>query len=158
MSEPEFRLVPIAHLRAHEQYEEPNVRDLVEEIRAKGVFADPIWVARGTYVILNGHHRVEAARRLGLREVPAWVIEYDCDLISLEPWSPGPPIAKAEVVRRALAGELFPPKTTRHRLRVTLPMRSMSLGELLRTGERPAAQADRGDVAPARKLSPGRSG
>lgn len=128
---PEFRLVPLARLKAHERYDEGNVRQLVEEIRAKGVFADPIWVARKSYVILNGHHRVEAARRLGMPHVPAWVIDYDCDLISLEPWSPGPPIAKSEVVRRALAGDLFPPKSTRHRLKVDLPERSIPLAELV---------------------------
>ena len=56
--EPEFVLVPIERLRAHEEVEEANVAELVEEIRRAGVFADPIWVSRGSFVILNVHHRV----------------------------------------------------------------------------------------------------
>ena len=116
----EFALLPIAELRAHEEFEEENVVELIEEIRRAGVFADPIWVARGSLVILNGHHRVEAARRLGFERVPAFVLDYESDLVSLEPWRPGLPITKAEVVDRAKKGDLFPPKTTRHRVRIAL--------------------------------------
>ncbi len=135
----EFRLVPLEKLRAHEQYDEAGVLDLVTEIRAKGVFADPIWVARGSYAILNGHHRVEALKRLGAHRVPAWVLDYESDLVSLEPWSPGPPIAKAEVVARAKSGRLFPPKSTRHRLSTELPARPMPLTDLLEPARRPAS-------------------
>ncbi len=130
---PEFALVPISELHAHEQIEEENVADLVEQIRRAGVFVDPIWVSRDTLVILNGHHRVEALRRMGATRVPAWLLDYETDLVSLEPWRPGLPITKAEVVRRAQDGQLFPPKTTRHKVRADLPSRPVPLAELLRT-------------------------
>ena len=95
-----------------------------------GVFIEPIWVAKGTWVILNGHHRVEAMRKLGMKRIPAWVFDYDADLVDLDRWSPGPPIHKSEVVHRAHLGQPFPPKTTRHRLRVELPRRTVPLHEL----------------------------
>jgi hypothetical protein len=128
---PEFDLVPLDKLRSHEEIDEDNVVDLVGEITRAGVFADPIWVARGSLVILNGHHRVEALRRLGARRVPAWLFDYETDMVSLEPWRPGLPITKSEVVRRGVGGHLFPPKTTRHKLRVELPPRPTPLAELL---------------------------
>jgi L-serine kinase (ADP) len=134
---PEYELVPIERLRSHEEFDEDNVAELMEEIRRQGVFADPIWVARGSYVILNGHHRVEALRRLGASRVPAWVLDYETDLVSLEPWRPGLPITKAEVVHRGLTGDLFPPKTTRHRIRGELPPRSEPLAVLLERPKRP---------------------
>lgn len=146
----EFALVPIAALKAHEEYEEENVLDLMEEIRGAGVFADPIWVARGSLVILNGHHRVEAARRLGLARVPAFVLDYESDVVSLEPWRPGLPITKAEVVDRAGKGELFPPKTTRHRVRVELAAAPVPLAELTaegRAGGPPSRQPGRSRAA-----------
>ena len=55
---PEFALVPIGKLLAHEKVEEENVTELIEELERTQVFADPIWVARDSLVILNGHHRV----------------------------------------------------------------------------------------------------
>jgi L-serine kinase (ADP) len=128
---PEFALVPIDRLRAHEEIDEENVADLVEELERSKVFADPVWVARDSYVILNGHHRVEALRRLHAKRVPVWLFDYDSDLVSLEPWRPGLPITKAEVVRRAEQGHLFPPKTTRHGVRMTLEPHTTALSELL---------------------------
>ncbi|MGP8075601.1 MAG: ParB N-terminal domain-containing protein [Thermoplasmata archaeon] len=127
----EFALVPLGELRAHERIVESNIGDLVALLRRTQVVADPIWVARGSSVILNGHHRVEALRRIGAARVPAWIIDYESDLVHLERWHPGPPIAKSEVVERGREGRLFPPKTTRHRLLFDLPARPTPLAELL---------------------------
>jgi L-serine kinase (ADP) len=147
---PEFELVPIEELKSHEEIDEENVVDLVKEISRAGVFADPIWAARGSLVILNGHHRVEALRRLGARRVPAWLLDYETDAVSLEPWRPGLPITKAEVVRRGLGGHLFPPKTTRHKLRVELPPHPTPLAELVPGSVRRESQRRSGD----RSMSP----
>ncbi len=129
-SEPEFRLLRVDRLRGHEEFDPHKVDELVGELLRTGEFVDPIWVARGSWVILNGHHRVEAVRRLGLKRIPAWVFDYDGDSVDLERWNPGPPIEKSEVVRRAHHGRPFPPKTTRHRLRIDLPRRTVPLAEL----------------------------
>jgi L-serine kinase (ADP) len=128
--EPEFALLPLELLRGHEEHDEEKVDELVAELQRTGLFVDPIWVARGSWVILNGHHRVEALRRLGLKRIPAWVFDYHSDRVDVDRWSPVPPIGKDEVVRRAHEGPRFPPKTTRHRLRVELPRRTVPLSEL----------------------------
>ncbi|HTT45151.1 MAG TPA: ParB N-terminal domain-containing protein [Thermoplasmata archaeon] len=128
---PEFALLPIASLKGHERIDEGNLADLILHLRRSQVLSDPIWVARGSSVILNGHHRVEALRRLGADRVAAWVLDYESDLIHLERWHSGPPIAKSEVVRRAEERRPFPPKTTRHRLLLDLPARPTPLAELL---------------------------
>jgi len=127
----EFALLPIAALKSHERIEEVNLHDLMMNIRHSGVLSDPIWVARGSLVILNGHHRVESLRRLGAERVAAWVLDYESDIVHLGRWHPGPPIPKSEVVRRGLEGRPFPPKTTRHRLLIELPARPTPLSELM---------------------------
>jgi len=127
----EFALLPLAHLKGHEQIEETNLTELVAHIRRSRILSEPIWVARGSYVILNGHHRVEALRRIGADRVAAWIIDYESDLVHVERWQAGPPISKGEVVRRAEEGRPFPPKTTRHRLLIDLPARPTPLAELL---------------------------
>jgi L-serine kinase (ADP) len=127
---PEFALVPLRRLRGHEEHEPEKVDELIAEIQRTGVFHDPIWVARGTWVILNGHHRVEALRKLGMKRIPAWIFDYEGDHVDLDRWSPGPPIEKSEVVHRAHQRRPFPPKTTRHRLRVELPPKTVPLDEL----------------------------
>lgn len=126
-----FALVPLAALREHERILPAKVRALRSELRRSGVFVDPIWVARGTGVILNGHHRFAALKALGAVRIPAWVVEYDSDIVSLDRWSPGPPITKEEVVRHARDGTLFPPRTTRHRFSVNLPHQPTPLADLM---------------------------
>lgn len=142
---PEFRFLPLEQLRGHEEVDEAAVRELVRALRSDRVFAEPIWVARGSFAVLNGHHRVEALRRLGARRIPAWVIDYESELVRLEPWRPGTAVAKSEVVRRARSGELYPPKTTRHRLMIELPARPVPLAELFAAEPTPVAhRAGRG--------------
>ncbi len=64
----------------------------------------PIAVDYKTAVVLDGHHRLDFLKRRGL---PAPVLFFDYSVLEVN-------VSKEEVVRRALAGELFPPKTTWH--------------------------------------------
>lgn len=127
---PEFAILPLSVLKGHEQINEASLADLMALLRHSQVLEEPIWVAREGTVILNGHHRVEALRRLGADRIAAWVFDYESDLVHLGRWRPGPPIPKSEVIRRAQEGRPFPPKTTRHRLQIDLPARRTPLREL----------------------------
>jgi L-serine kinase (ADP) len=150
--EVEFELVPIESLKEHERVDPAKVRDLIEHLRATGVSEEPIWVARGSHVILNGHHRYAALKALGARRVPAWVVDYDSDLVSLGRWKEGPAISKEEVVRRARARDLFPVKTTRHSFSAALPPRPTPLSELMD----PRASSGRSHARPASGRTPSR--
>ena len=150
----EFALLPVESLHAHERVDPKKVGRLVLEIRSTGVSEEPIWVARGSGVILNGHHRFAALRALGARRIPAWVVDYETELVSLGRWTPGPPISKAEVVRRARTGDLFPVRTTRHRFLVELPPHPTPLADLL-NGAAPRPRAHAGRSASARTASRG---
>jgi L-serine kinase (ADP) len=156
-SKPTFALVPIGSLRAHEEIVERKVRKLAEELVARGVFYDPIWVARDSGVILNGHHRTAALRRLGARRVPAWLVDYDAESVHLGRWRDGPPISKAEVVDRARTGRLFPPQTTRHTITDSLPARPTRLAELGVDGPRPAAKSHARRAGSGRAMGAGSS-
>ena len=114
---PEYALVPLASLLPHESVDAADVAGLVREIRGRGFVREPIWVARTERVILNGHHRFAALQVLGVRRVPAWLVEYSDPAMALARWGNGPPLQKAEVIRRARAGDLYPPKTSRHQWR-----------------------------------------
>jgi hypothetical protein len=131
MSEPEFRLLPIESLHVHEEVDHAAVETLAEAIAREGVVHEPIWVARGTGVILNGHHRYYALRRLGARFVPAWILDYEDQRIRLERWSEGEPVTKADVLHRAAHGRPYPIKTTRHILHLNLRKQPTPLAELV---------------------------
>ncbi|MHB1932036.1 MAG: hypothetical protein ACYCPV_03500 [Thermoplasmata archaeon] len=130
MIEPIFELVAVERLRIHEETDPVHVAELARAIAEAGVVQEPIWVARGSAVILNGHHRYAALLQLGAERVPAWLLEYDAPEVRLDRWSPGPPITKAEVVARARAGHLFSIQTTRHTIAADLPARPTPLTQL----------------------------
>lgn len=129
---PTFELVPIERLKPHEAIDEAGVRAIVSDLHHRRIFREPIWVARGSYVILNGHHRWAAMRAIGAHRIPAWVFDYfDDETIHLDRWTPGEPISKDEVVQAGESGRLFPQKTTRHRLTTELPHHDVPLSALV---------------------------
>jgi hypothetical protein len=153
-----FRLLALAGLSVHEEVDPAKVAELVEEIRRTGIVEDPIWVAAGTGVILNGHHRFRALEQLGAHRVPAWVFDYDDPRIRLHRWDDGPPITKDEVIRRARARQPFSPKTTRHLVEIPLRPRPTPLDRLLPgegTGRRRAARPAPTRSRPVRSLRSG---
>jgi hypothetical protein len=127
---PAFELVDASRLKIHEEIDPAHVARLVEALRKDGYVAEPIWVARDSHVVLNGHHRLAALRELGAVRVPAWVFDYESDDVELARWYDGPELRKPDVVARAASGRPFPPKTTKHTVRIHLPEHRTPLAAL----------------------------
>jgi L-serine kinase (ADP) len=126
----EYALLPIGQLREHEEVQAENVAQLQRALLEEGMVREPVLVARGSWVILNGHHRYAALRALGAQFVPVYLIDYESGPIRLHRWSPGPEIRKTDVIAMAGRGERYPPKTTRHVLDVEIPPHPTPIEEL----------------------------
>lgn len=111
----ELFLLDPGQLRPHEDVDPGRVASLAEEMRAAGVFYPPVLVDLATNVILDGHHRWRASALLGLKRLPCWCVDYKNDVV-VRVMSRRPEIAvsKDAVIATALAGRVFPIKTTRH--------------------------------------------
>ncbi len=128
-----LELLDIRIPKPHEQTRPDLLSQLIEEIERDGVLKVPVLLEREHHVILDGHHRWEALRRLGCRRIPAYVVDYSSEEISVTTW-PGAIVAtvtKEEVVAHGVKGDLFPPKTTRHLLREKLPDSPVPLKDLM---------------------------
>ncbi len=111
-----LEILDIFSLRPHERTQLSLLRRTVREIVREGRIRLPVLVEREHLVILDGHHRYEALKRIGCRKIPCYVVDYDSKEIGLTTW-PGAVVdrvTKEEVVEHGLLGQLFPPKTTRH--------------------------------------------
>jgi hypothetical protein len=128
-----FALIPIENLLPHEQVVPRRIEEVLQEITEHSGVPAPIVVAEGSWVVLDGHHRLEALRKLGAKRVPAWLVDYDDTAVSVEKWPDAKvrtnPTKKA-IVKRAKKGMLYPPKTSRHKISKTLPQRITPLSEL----------------------------
>jgi len=123
-------LIPADSLIPHETTMVNRLSRLIREIHEDGVLRIPILVDAKTGTVLDGHHRLEALRRLGARLVPAALVDYDSPDVSVAPRRVDVPVSKAEVRRAAISRELMPPKTTRHALPIDLPEVDIPLRDL----------------------------
>lgn len=107
-------ILPIELLRPHEQTSRGVVDQLAEEIRRDGFLKKAILVDKETLTVLDGHHRIEALRKLGCRRVPCLLIDYLSPRIDVRRGDGEERISKEYVVEAGVRGRPMPPKTTRH--------------------------------------------
>lgn len=101
-------------LKAHEATEEALLQEVINILKRDGGLREPIIVDQNTLVILDGHHRYEACKRLGFEKIPCVMVDYHSESVEVLPRRADIKVSKAEVIRRGLSGELYPPKTTKH--------------------------------------------
>lgn len=107
-----IEFVPLERLRHIEGFSRRRVEWLVRKIVDEGVWTRPVALDADHDLVLDGQHRMEAARVLGLARVPAVRYVYaDVDVWSLRPnhafdWQ--------RVTERALAQQPYPYKTVKH--------------------------------------------
>ncbi len=113
--EPRFIFIRPKELVSHERTDLFNVISVLFGMLRTGAFTRPILVDLATRTILDGHHRRNAARIIGLRRVPCWCVEYLEDpSITLSARRKGIPVTKEEVLRRGKERRPYPKKTTMH--------------------------------------------
>lgn len=112
MTRPGFLLLPPAMIRPTEAILPERVDAVVAMVLERGAWTRPICIEGTVHALLDGHHRLEAARRLGLARVPVHVFDYA--EVGLASWRADHAPTRAEVLARARSGDLFPHKTTRH--------------------------------------------
>lgn len=108
-----IRIVPLAQLKGHEMPDEGRVGELEEDMRRRGKLLKPIVADRESKVILDGHCRCGALRRLGCSKVAVRFVDYSSGVIRVEGWDGGK-VTKSEVVEAGLRGNLMMPKSSRH--------------------------------------------
>lgn len=126
-------LVPLEVLRPHEQILPKKVDQLEKMTHRWNAYTKPLLIDRATGTILDGHHRYQVAQRLELLCVPCVLIDYlEDNLIELDIWPNcgRDEVTKNEVIQAALSGNLFTPKTSRHRLSDHLPPIAVPLSRL----------------------------
>jgi len=107
--------VEIRKLNPHEQVIEENLKKVLTSLKVERRLKKPIIVDEETRVILDGHHRIKAFALLGLKEIPCRLVDYNLDEITVESRR-NRKVTKEEVIEKGLSNELFPPKTSKHKI------------------------------------------
>ncbi|MFQ6010696.1 MAG: ParB N-terminal domain-containing protein [Nitrososphaerales archaeon] len=106
--------IELIELRPHEEIEPLHLEELREEIRSDKILKKPIVVDKKTMVILDGHHRFNSFKQLGLSKIPVYFVDYASSLIKVTGWKDGSRITKKQVREAGSTGRKLPARTSKH--------------------------------------------
>ena len=97
-----------------EEHSLDRVEWLKNIIISEGIWRIPLIVEKHSLAIMDGHHRFNVAKKIGLTRVPAILLDYDQDNVMVGAWHEDMYIDKEIMLGNIRNKILFPYKTTRH--------------------------------------------
>jgi len=108
-------LISISDLHEHEEINPDHAKEIFNKIKNAKFFTEPIIVDSKSLVILDGHHRFNSCKKLGLKKIPCKLVDYLGDRrIRVESSRSEITVTKEIVIERGLNGNVFPSRTSRH--------------------------------------------
>jgi len=104
-------LNPLKILRTEHHCEE-RADTLFHKIITEGIWSVPLTVEKNSLCLMDGHHRLQVALRLELDFVPCVLIDYS--EVDVQTRRSNMIVTPEEIIKRGLAGNLYPEKSTRH--------------------------------------------
>lgn len=124
------RLEKISSLRQSEEVNNETVSSLSEDILSEGIWTTVIPAEWESGWIMDGNHRLNVARHLGLRYLPVIRLRYDDPRVSVLRWDSGKPYPVSQLRSEIQSSLLLPFKTTKHLFNPLLPDVRVSLDKL----------------------------
>lgn len=79
-------VLDIDALRLHEEVLSGLLKKVIRSIRQDGYVRDPIIVDKGSFVVLDGTHRVAALKKMGCKWIPVCLVDYGNPAITVGRW------------------------------------------------------------------------
>ena len=109
-----LELINVESIKETEEHIPDRVIWLTELIKKEKIWRVPILLDKTTYAIMDGHHRYNVAKNLGLKRIPAILLSYNSPNVIVTSWRDDIFIDKDVVLEYINRGAIFPNKTTRH--------------------------------------------
>ncbi len=110
----ELRLLDLGLILETEEHNHDDMCSLAEMIKSMGFWTVPIAVEHSKFAIMDGHHRYNAAKKLGLKRIPCILMDYERSGVTLQSWRPEINVSVKDVFMMISEGKKYPHKTTRH--------------------------------------------
>jgi uncharacterized protein (DUF1015 family) len=115
----DVELVELDQLKPHEEVDPTYLELLEKEIEFDGMLKFAIAIDKNRNIILDGHHRVAALKKLGCTRIPAVFVDYNSSYIEVQSRKNDVLLTKEDVVRAGIGPKKLPPKTSRHMVRAS---------------------------------------
>lgn len=109
-----LKLMNLDDLIETEEHYNDDCMFLAKKIKKENYWTVPIVIEVNTNAIMDGHHRFNAAKKLGLSRVPCVVKDYKKNDVKLFSWKKDIKITYWDIYNIIKNKKKFPPKTTRH--------------------------------------------
>jgi hypothetical protein len=110
----ELRLINLADLIETEEHDAGESSRLAKKILLEKFWTVPIVIEINTNAIMDGHHRYNAAKTIGLSRIPCIKKDYASNEVTLLSWKQGIKVTAKDVFKKIKNKNKFPIKTTRH--------------------------------------------
>ena len=117
------------YLLSHEETNKIRLNEIKKSIIKNGL-KKPIIVDAASFVILDGHHRVQALKELGASRIPVYFVNYYHASVTVKPRR-NIKVSKEIVLFKAYSNSPFPEKTTLHELSTTVPEVNIKLEKMI---------------------------
>ncbi|KDM89882.1 ParB N-terminal domain-containing protein [Photobacterium galatheae] len=100
-------------LKPTEVHSATRLDELEKKVSTEGFWTTPIWIDETTKIVIDGHHRLELAKRLNLNIVPCFNFNYKKEL-SVYSRDENKIISHSDVIHAGLSKTPLGYKKTRH--------------------------------------------
>jgi DNA-binding transcriptional ArsR family regulator len=121
--------VKLEELREHEDVDLKHLKRLKEEIVSNNILKMPIVIDKNTKVILDGEHRFNILKELDYKKIPVIFVDYNSPEIQVKTWRDNRKLTKEKIIEAGLTGKKFPPKTSKHMIKIGNKLKHISFIE-----------------------------
>ncbi|BBH54266.1 ParB N-terminal domain-containing protein [Fluviispira sanaruensis] len=109
-----LEFIEVEKLIPHENFDYDAIILLISKISKDGFWRSPVVIDKKTQIIMDGHHRVEVAKRMGVKNIPCYLMNYGEKYIDVLNWHTNEKFDVNSIFETVRVGKKFPVKTTRH--------------------------------------------
>ena len=110
-----LEFIDVAQLNHIEEFSPSRVEWLADKISQDGVWTKPLALSKRHYLVMDGQHRMEVAKKMGLSRVP--VVFFDYESVPVYSLRPDEYTVTADSIeQRFMQGLIYPYKTAKHSL------------------------------------------
>ena len=109
-----INLIKLLDLVETEEHDKIEAKELANKILKENFWTVPVVIEVNTNAIMDGHHRLEAAKIMGLSKIPCIKLDYNSNYVRVLSWKTNKTIHINKIMKIIKEGKKFPLKTTRH--------------------------------------------
>jgi len=116
---PSVELVDVDSMKTIEAFSEERVQELMQKIQKEGHWTQPVIIENKHHLVLDGQHRLEVAKRMNIKQIPAIVVNYT----NVQLWTlrKEEKVSIKRVYERVLKNDIYPYKTVKHKFTFKVP-------------------------------------